>query len=343
MNGNSTETHCKTRTLVWLFGGVGSQWTEMGTDLLKIPIFHQTIERLREILKTKEIDIFQILTSKDPKTIENIQNSILGIGAIQIGLVNVLRELNIIPDIIASPSFGEVVSAYCVGCITEEQAILLAYYYGQVSLKAIDLCSAGVGGIVMPYQDVLKILPEEVDIVTKSTETCTTITGPKDIVDKLIAKLKEQNVPCGMSKTLNIAFHSRYVACFEPELITHFKAVIPEPKLRSKKWYSMTYQRKDWTNSESKLCSAEYFAHNFCNRIYIFETLKLLPPNSIVLDVSPHGQMDPFLKKNLPECNYLKSCERYNLDGVGVLRSSLYEWVFFAIIYLFNLFITFTD
>lgn len=65
---------------------MGSQWNGMGEQLLNIPIFSESIRKLETVLKSKGIDLMEILTSKDPKLFDNILNSFVGIAAIQVYL-----------------------------------------------------------------------------------------------------------------------------------------------------------------------------------------------------------------------------------------------------------------
>lgn len=63
---------------------MGSQWQGMGTHLLKIPMFADSINKIDPILKPLGIDIINILTNLDPKIFDNILNSFVGIAAIQV-------------------------------------------------------------------------------------------------------------------------------------------------------------------------------------------------------------------------------------------------------------------
>jgi len=63
---------------------MGSQWQGMGTDLMRIPIFADAINKCDVILKPRGVDIKNILTSQNPKLFDNILNSFVGIAAVQV-------------------------------------------------------------------------------------------------------------------------------------------------------------------------------------------------------------------------------------------------------------------
>lgn len=65
---------------------MGSQWNGMGKQLLNIPIFAESIRKCEIILKSKDVNLIEILTSEDPKLFDNILNSFVGIAAIQVYL-----------------------------------------------------------------------------------------------------------------------------------------------------------------------------------------------------------------------------------------------------------------
>lgn len=64
----------------------------MGKQLLTIPIFAETIRKCDTILKSKGVDLMEILTSDDPKLFDNILNSFVGIAAIQVYLKNIFKS-----------------------------------------------------------------------------------------------------------------------------------------------------------------------------------------------------------------------------------------------------------
>lgn len=86
------------RPVVWVFSGMGSQWCEMGLQLLEIPVFRASIENCHRILKPYGVDLIRIITASDKNMFDNILHSFVGIAAIQIGLVDMLRLLNVPAD-----------------------------------------------------------------------------------------------------------------------------------------------------------------------------------------------------------------------------------------------------
>lgn len=70
---------------------MGSQWQGMGTDLMKLPIFADAINKCDIILKPRGVDIKNILTDQNPKLFDNILNSFVGIAAVQVRVDPILN------------------------------------------------------------------------------------------------------------------------------------------------------------------------------------------------------------------------------------------------------------
>lgn len=143
------------RPIWFVFSGMGSQWPAMGRSLLRFPIFAEAIRKCDTVLKLKGLDIYDILTNPDESTFDNVINSFVGIAAVQIGLVDLLKSLEIVPDNIIGHSAGELGCAYADGCFTAEQTILAAYSRGLVvtETKTVhgSMAAVGLGKTIYNY------------------------------------------------------------------------------------------------------------------------------------------------------------------------------------------------
>lgn len=96
------------RPIWFIYSGMGSQWSTMGRDLLKIDVFRKTFDRCAGALKPYDIDLYRVVTSEDPVILSDIRHNFSAICAIQVALTDVLRTLGISPDKFAGFSMGEV-------------------------------------------------------------------------------------------------------------------------------------------------------------------------------------------------------------------------------------------
>ena len=151
------------RPIVWVFSGMGSQWSEMGTSLLELPLFRASIQRSHETLKPYNVDLMSIITSQDPKTFDNILHSFVGIAAIQVALVDVMRALNLSADHFIGHSVGELGCAYADGCMTGDQMVLAAYSRGMASLET-EKIRGSMAVVGLGYKQIKNIVPPTIEV-----------------------------------------------------------------------------------------------------------------------------------------------------------------------------------
>ncbi|XP_074097576.1 fatty acid synthase [Cotesia typhae] len=311
------------RPIWFVFSGMGSQWPGMGTALLRFPVFAQAIRKCDTVLKPRGVDIYDILTNPNKSTFDNILNSFVGIAAVQIGLVNLLTSLGIVPDRIIGHSVGELGCAYADGCFTAEQMVLAAYSRGLASIetKTIFGSMAAVG---LGYEDVKDLCPPDIEVACHNGPESSTISGPAESMKAFVAKLQAnkifaREVPCS-----NIAYHSRYIAEAGPKLLKYLKEVIPDPKPRSSKWLSTSVPRSQWTTPQARLSSAEYHTNNLLNAVLFEETANLIPKDAVTIEIAPHGLLQAILRRSLsPSVTNIPLTQRGHKDNVEVFLQAV--------------------
>ncbi|XP_075147103.1 fatty acid synthase 3 [Haematobia irritans] len=302
------------RPIVWIFSGMGSQWSEMGASLMVIPQFRQSIERCHAVLLPKGLDLIHILTSNDPTIFDNILHSFVGIAAIQIALVDVLRSLNMEPDYIIGHSVGELGCGYADGGFTAEQMILASYYRGKVSLD-IDKIKGSMAAIGIGYSKIVNILPSTIDVACHNGADSCTISGPADDVAKFVAELKAKGVFAKEVPCSNIAYHSRYIAHMGKHLLKYLQETIPNPKQRSAKWLSSSVPKMEWNQPGRNLCSADYHTNNLLNSVLFEETFALLPKDALTIEIAPHGLLQAIVKRSMPNGVHIPLTQRGNKNN----------------------------
>lgn len=262
------------RPVIWVFSGMGSQWTGMGTSMMQIDIYRQTMYECHEILKPFGLDLLSIVTSTDETTFDNILNSFVGITATQIAIVNTLRMLEIPLDFCIGHSVGELGCAYADGTTTIEQTLLGAYERGMVSLETP--CTFGaMAAVGLSYEEIKGMLPESIDVACHNSCNSSTISGPKDDVTKFVAELKEKGVFAKEVACSNIPYHSKYVAAMGPKLLAKLRTLMPQPKRRSSKWISTSVPKDEWDLERNQFSSAEYHTNNLLSPVLFEEASKV--------------------------------------------------------------------
>ncbi|CAK1541490.1 unnamed protein product [Leptosia nina] len=311
-----------TSPLWFVYSGMGSQWAGMGTQLMRIPVFAAAIERCRQALGPKGLDIVHIITTPDKTIMDNILHCFVGIAAVQIGLTDVLKELGLVPDKIIGHSVGELGCAYADGCLTAEEMILSAYSRGLVSVQT-PFIKGSMAAVGLGYKEVSKLIPPEIEIACHNSSESSTLSGPADKMKQFVQSLVEKGIFAKEVPCSNIAYHSKYIAEAGPGLLKYLNDVIKTPRPRSDRWVSTSIPQDRWNEELAKYSSAEYHTNNLLNSVLFEETCSLIPKNAVLVEVAPHGLLQAILKRALPSCVNIPLTRRGHSDNVVVLLEAI--------------------
>lgn len=309
------------RPIVFVFTGIGSQWSQMGASLMEIPIFNESINKSHEILQYKfGMDLKSIILKEND--FSNVLHSYVGIVAIEIAIVDILKSLNIQPDFIIGHSVGELCCAYADGCFTAEETILAAHARG-VSSNEAKTIDGGMAAVGMNHLDLEKILPQDIDIACHNGIDSTTISGPELSVKNFVEELKEKKIFAKEVACSGIPLHSRYILEFGVRLFDKLKNIIKNPRTRSMKWLSSTYPEDMWNEEEAFYSSAQYHTRNLLNPVFFQEVTEMLPSNALTIEIAPHGLLKSILKRSLKDGVHISLTQRDNLSGLNFFNDGL--------------------
>ncbi|XP_036142748.1 fatty acid synthase [Monomorium pharaonis] len=291
--------NCETikRPIWFIFSALGTQWPGMGQNLLKFQVFANTIKMCDIILKPYGISITDILTKTDEKLCENALYAFLGIVAIQIGLVDLLTSLEIIPDYMISHSAGELGCAYADKCLTIEQTILSAYFIGLACVEE-KIIHSSMALVSFDYGSLKNMCPKNIKIICHNSENSIVVCGPTESVQKFMKELQLNNIHV-KEIYCNVPYHSSYLASIKTQLLLNLNNVIPRPKKRSLKWISSSIPCTEWFTSAASLSSADYHTHSILNPVLFEQTTQLIPSNAITIEIAPDNILQEVLKKSL--------------------------------------------
>lgn len=284
---------------VWfLFSGIGSHWPGMGASLLRFPIFANAIKKCDAVLKPSGVNIYDILTNSKESIFNKPTNCLVGVVAMQIGVVDLLTSIKIVPDAIIGHSFGELVCAYADGCLTAEQTILGAYVYAR-ALTESNKIRGSMANVGLSHQQTQSLCPQDIEVACHNGPEMTTISGPIASIKSFVTKLSvndifAQEIPCS-----DIAYHSKCLAEVGPIVFAYLKRVIPEPNPRSSKWFSTSIPKSQCNSPQARLASAEYYTNNLLSPVLFEEAAVLIPKDAVIIEITPHVLFQGVLKKSI--------------------------------------------
>ncbi|XP_035742579.1 fatty acid synthase-like [Vespa mandarinia] len=229
---------------------------------------------------------------------DNILHSIDGIAAVQIGLVDLLTTVGVVPDYIIGHSVGELGCADADGCFTAAEMILAAYSRG-IALMETEISHGSMATVGLSYEDLRNCCPVDIDIACHNGTKSTTVSGPSDSVKKFVKKLQATEVIVEEVACNNIPYHRRYIAAVGSKLFVYLKKVIPVAKESSEKWLSTSVPRNAWSTSAAKLLSTEYHTNNLLKPVLFAESLVLIPNNVVTIEIGSQNLLQATLRKSL--------------------------------------------
>ncbi|ELU07161.1 hypothetical protein CAPTEDRAFT_216526 [Capitella teleta] len=311
------------RPVWYVFSGMGSQWLGMGRDLMNIETFKTSILHSNEVLSKYNSELYDMLMNGDESTFNSTLNSLVSIVAIQVALVDVLKELGIQPDGLVGHSVGELGCAYADGGLTAEEAILAAYWRGQC-IEEADLPPGGMAAVGMTWDEAMRRCPEGVVAACHNSKDNVTISGPREAVNTFVEQLQSEGIFAKNINSSGVAFHSPCIASVTPALEAALLKVIKNPKPRSSKWISSSIPADRWSENFAKSCSAEYHVSNVISPVLFQEALQYIPDNAITVEIAPHCLLQAILKRSLsPNCTFVGLMKREHTNNLEFLLSSL--------------------
>eukprot|EP00040_Diaphanoeca_grandis_P043884 m.269436 g.269436 ORF g.269436 m.269436 type:complete len:414 (-) comp84059_c0_seq1:137-1378(-) len=271
---------------VWfVFGGVGSQWIGMGSQLIEQPSFMAAIRQCSDTLVSNGINLFEMIRTNDARLASDTVPACCAVTAIQIALVDLLSEANVTPSGFIGHSIGEVACAYADGALSKLTAMKTIYTMASHARK----CHGKMAAIALSVEEVLPMLTKGVDLVCDNSSESVTIGGSAPEVIELVNKLKSSGTLATIINTTNVAFHTRAMTKIKGRLIQSLARVIKTSSLRSARWISTS-------STNNPTCSPEYFAESLTTLVTFKQALSLIPQRDVIIELSPHNLLTQLIK-----------------------------------------------
>ncbi|XP_074605068.1 fatty acid synthase-like [Brevipalpus obovatus] len=304
MTGDEVQSTCKkgvkkikSKRPLWLtVPPLGCQWPTMGRDLMKIPIFAQSIEKSRTIVASfTDYDVLDII-NEDTEIMVDIIKALIGIVSIQIGLIDLLRLLDVEFDGIIGHSIGEVAAAYADGAASQEQALKTAYWLAKSGLN--DGKSRGLmAAIGLPWDKAGKRCPQGVEPACNNTSDMVTVAGDYDSVKKMVEELQEENIFAREVSCCDVAYHCSNIERGFDTLIRELSPVYSEPKKISSRWHSTSIPDGSENDPDYTHLTAKYYANMMVGPVKFLQTLRKIPENSAILELGPSSMLNGMIRK----------------------------------------------
>ena len=219
--------------VVFLFGGQGTQYVNMGLNLYRgEPLFRAIVDDCCEALKPhlghdlRNLLFPQVGDEKAAQT--SLQNTLFtqpAIFVIEYALARLWQSLGVEPAWMAGHSVGEFVAATLAGVWELEDVLRIIALRGKLMQS---LPRGSMLAVNRSAESIAKILPATLQIASDNAPSLCVVSGPENLVNDFRAQLEAQEVICRQLHTSH-AFHS---AMMDP-IVEPLRAAISNIKLHS--------------------------------------------------------------------------------------------------------------
>lgn len=198
----------------FIFPGQGSQYVGMLDQLRNFSIAEKYIEKAKNILGEEFIDIIDNGPEEILTLTENAQPAIFLQSVIS---AEILKEMSILPEIVAGFSLGEFSALHFAGVLSFEDTLKLVRLRGIEMQKSIEPGRGTMAAIIgLQGSDVEKICSEEsgcgdVIVANFNCPGQVTISGMKEAVDSVMKKSLEIGAKKAVQLKVSAPFHTKYM------------------------------------------------------------------------------------------------------------------------------------
>lgn len=197
------------RKVAFVFTGQGPQWWGMARELLTYSTFRSVVDRVDRIVRSlTDWSLLEEMRADESQSRMNRTDiSQPAVFAVQVGLVEVLREWGLEPQAVVGHSMGEVAAACTAGILTLEEATRLIVYRGQAMEASRPGKMMAVGMVEDELRSLLRDHHVTAEVAAVNSPYMCTVAGDESGITALEALVRERGI-FHRTLPLNYAFHS---------------------------------------------------------------------------------------------------------------------------------------
>lgn len=297
--------------VAFVFTGQGAQWAGMGIQLLQRPVFRDSVAKSAAILHSlgcpwDPVDELSKTGDESRLSAPEISQPICTV--LQIALVDEMRSWGSSrlgrPAKVVGHSSGEIAAAYCMGALTHQDAVVVAYSRGTASamLPAVAPHLDGAMMAAACSRETAEGLIADLGLADKVVVACVnapasiTLSGDSAAIDAVASALQERKTWCRRLK-VQVAYHSSHVATVSGEYYQSMESIEPVKPVA-----------EDGTRMISSVLGEEvsyeqlgpfYWLQNFVSPVLFSDALKELvqpadtpePEIDLLVEIGPHSTL----------------------------------------------------
>ncbi|KAJ2980610.1 hypothetical protein NUW58_g6899 [Xylaria curta] len=328
------KTNAIASSVAFIFTGQGAQWPTMGAALLsEYPAALDDLQIMEKTLSTLGQDLApswrlseELLRAPIMSQVYKAEFSQPLCTAVQILVVNILRDWGISPTAVLGHSSGEIAAAYACGALTMQEAIICAYLRGRATKQSTETPGA-MAAIGLGSDDIQPYLVDGVVVACENSPSNTTLSGDEDKVLQVLQAVKSDH-PEVIARRLQVdmAYHSHHMKTigqdYERQLAPYISSKPASvPFFSTVTAYMAMGDSLDAAYWRSNLESPVLFSSG------VKELLEFQGPNSILVEVGPHSALSGPLRQILShlkaqQTSYVPTLMRSQNDSTSLLNTA---------------------
>ncbi|KAJ2994317.1 hypothetical protein NUW58_g1586 [Xylaria curta] len=316
--------------LAFIFTGQGAQYARMGLDLLVYPVFDNMIARASNVLQELGAEWLLLEELRRPERINSPEKSQPLCTALQIALVELLREFGIVPDAVLGHSSGEIAVAYTTGALSVESALKVAYYRGKLAQKLVATTpeAGGMMSVNITETDIgvyLKKLSLDTDIFVACVNSPynITVSGKTTAIDDLERVLEKDGI-FTRKLLVDVAYHSPAMQQIAEDYLSCIGLLQPQQRPSNEiRRILMASSVTGLGTSTSAFSRGQYWVENLVSPVQFVDALQYLvvaapkidglKPISTYLEIGPHGALKRPIADTLDSVSRGKSTNYFSV------------------------------
>ncbi|TLD24099.1 hypothetical protein PspLS_06954 [Pyricularia sp. CBS 133598] len=273
--------------IAFIFTGQGAQYVDMGRDLLRYPVFEQTLRQIDHVYQRLGCKWSLFDELHNGATINLPTHSQPLSTALQIALVNLLRAFGIVPKAVVGHSSGEIAAAYAAGALSLESACKVSFLRGQLAgyLKQ-QLQVAKTPGAMMsvnlPEAEIPSYLADKglswdniISIACINSPGNVTLAGDEAAIDSVKSCLDKDGI---FAQKLNtgVAYHSVHMNQIACEYLIQLGALEGSVNPEGAKRIPMVSSVTGKPINPGELARPEYWVDNMVSPVQFFDAIRTL-------------------------------------------------------------------
>ncbi|MEU7169248.1 SDR family NAD(P)-dependent oxidoreductase [Streptomyces morookaense] len=281
--------------IVFAFSGNGAQWAGMGADLLASdPVFAEAVESAdKALFPHTGWSVASALA--DPDLASRLSDTAVAqplLFAVQVAVVEVLRQRGVRPAAVVGHSVGEVAAAYTAGALTLEQAARVIAARGRA--QAATAGTGRMAAVSLSREEAEKALEgrPRLEIACVNTPRDVTVSGPAGRLAELRSDLAREGVACRLLD-VDHAFHSPAMDPVKQPLKAALDGLSPAP-VRIPMVSTVTAAFVKGTELGSP-----YWWRNVRRPVLFAHAVQYLlgKGHDVFVDIGPHPILRPYLRR----------------------------------------------